>query len=178
MLYNLTMKKILIILFVLYSFLSISAQTKTLTAGVSYSVNELRTIAFENVDKKINMDKYSKYLTYKEFCKNNPSLLIPKKFKFNLTYYSNGTYSVRSKIDSHNVFYYDTNGNLLKIDIYINNGKLDKRISYDRNGNLDAIALDITNSEQLLFDKEKKLVAHWIGNNCYNEKGELIMTRK
>ena len=172
------MKKFFIIFILLCNCIYIQAAAKTLKAGVSYSVNELRTIAFENVDKKINMDKYSKYLTYKEFCKNNPSLLIPKKFKFNLTYYSNGTYSVRSKIDSHNVFYYDTNGNLLKIDIYINNGKLDKRISYDRNGNLDAIALDITNSEQLLFDKEKKLVAHWIGNNCYNEKGELVMTRE
>ena len=173
------MKKILIILFVLCSSLSISVQTKTLTAGVSYTVNELRTIAFENVSKKINMDKYSKYLTYNEFCKNNHSLLLSRKCKSNyLTYYSDGTYSVRYKIDNYKVFYYDTNDNLLKIDIYISNDTLNKRISYDKNGNLDAIALDITKSEQLVFDKDKKLVAHWIVKNCYNEKGELIMTRE
>ena len=173
------MKKFFIIFILLCNCIYIQAAAKTLKAGVSHSVNELRTIAFENVDKKINMDKYSKYLTYNEFCKNNHSLLIPKKFKSNhLTYYSDGTYSVRCKIDSHNVFYYDTNGNLLKIDIYISNDTLNKRISYDKNGNLDALALDISKSEQLVFDKEKKLVAHWIGKNCYNEKGELIMTRE
>ena len=48
---------------------------------------------------------------------------------------------------------------------------------YDKNGILDSTSLFISNNESYVFDLNKKLIAHWKGNNCYNEKGELIMTR-
>ncbi len=47
-----------------------------------------------------------------------------------------------------------------------------------KNGILDSTSLFVSNNESYVFDLNKKLIAHWKGKNCYNEKGELIMTRE
>ena len=31
---------------------------------------------------------------------------------------------------------------------------------------------------EVVFDLNKKLIAHWIKNNCYDKQGYLIMTRQ
>ena len=50
---------------------------------------------------------------------------------------------------------------------------------YDKyiDGTLDSTTISISKDEQFVFDKNKKLLAHWIGKNCYDENGHLIMTR-
>ena len=47
-----------------------------------------------------------------------------------------------------------------------------------KNGKLDSTALAVSSSESYVFDTNKKFISHWKGNNCYNENGELIITRE
>ncbi len=173
------MKKFFIIFILLCNCIYIQAAAKTLKAGVSYTLNGIRTIAFEKVEKKIDISKYKKYFVYNEFCKNKKTLFRGKECTIRqFTQFSDGSFGVLYKSPKSVGFYYDKKGNLRNIELFLSSENIIKRITYDRNGDLDVIALDITKSEQLVFDKDKKLVAHWIGNNCYNEKGELVHTRR
>jgi len=70
------------------------------------------------------------------------------------------------------------NGKLDFISFSINKKYPIKVLKYDKNGILDSTSLFVSNNESYVFDLNKKLIAHWKGNNCYNEKGELIMTRE
>ena len=64
------------------------------------------------------------------------------------------------------------------IDLIENRDYPKKAVTYNRMGELDSTCLFVSGKEQYIFDTNKKLGAHWIGKNCYNEKGELILTRE
>ena len=159
-------------------FLSSSAFSETLKGGIYYNVNTARSLAFENIETKININKYKKHFidTNK---KENLIALKQGKTKYKnryLTRFSDGTYAVQynNRIVS---FYYNKHGNLLYVEFDKYNKHTYKSISYDINGNLDSVSLYVNQHEQFVFDVNKKLVAHWIGKNGYDENGELFGTR-
>ena len=171
------MSKICFTFFVFVSLFIVSAYT--LNGGVSYTVETARIKAFENVDKKIKIDNYKDFL-YDINYEKNMSAIKKSKFKYKgryLTYFSDKTYSVSYSNSSNICYYYDANGKLEYIGITKGERYPKKGIKYDIEGNLYSTCLIISNKEQFLFDKNKKLIAHWIGNNGYNEKGELFGTR-
>lgn len=173
------MKKLIFILFfIVLCFLPTYA--KTLKAGISYTVEDARIESFTGISTKIDMNAYSKYLVDENYAENNKAQKRGKtKFRNRtLTVFSSGVYAIKYRSIDKKYFYYDNQGKLKKIDISIGDSYPRKRIAFDANGYLDAVALDVSKNEQFVFDKDKKLVAHWIGNNCYNEKGELVMTRE
>ena len=172
------MKKFFIIFILLCNCIYIQAAAKTLKAGVSYTLNGIRTIAFEKVEKKIDISKYKKYFVYNEFCKNKKTLFRGKECTIRqFTQFSDGNFGVLYKSPKYVGFYYDKKGVLWQIELFFMNGAFDKRINYDMKGNLVAVSIDVKSDEQYVFDKNGKLIAHWIGNNGYNEKGELFGTR-
>ena len=172
------MKKFFIIFILLCNCIYIQAAAKTLKAGVSYTLNGIRTIAFEKVEKKIDVSKYKKYFVYNEFCKNKKTLFRGKECTIRkFTQFSDGDFGVLYKSPKHVGFYYDKKGNLRSIEFFLSSENIIKRITYDRNGDFDSVAVDVKPDEQYVFDSEGKLFAHWIGKNGYNEKGELFGTR-
>ena len=40
------------------------------------------------------------------------------------------------------------------------------------------MSLRVSKDETFIFNKSGKLLAHWIGNNCYDENNSVIMTRE
>ncbi len=152
----------------------------TLNGGVSYTVNSARQISFANVAIHINIKEYKNYLSDKNHIKNK-KILNKNKTKYKnryLTSFSDGSYAVTYKNNIKISYYYNPNGKLELIDFNIGKDYPSKRIGYDIKGELNSITLDVSKEEQFVFNKNKKLIAHWIGNNCYNEQGELIMTRE
>ena len=53
-----------------------------------------------------------------------------------------------------------------------------KAFKYDMSGNLVSVCLYISGAEQYVFRTNGEFVGHWKDDNYYNEKGELIYTRK
>ena len=149
---------------------------EVLKGGVSYTVDEIRKIAFQDVSSKIDINEYKKYFVFEKNTEKKLGLLnIFAPYRIT-TRFSNGSYAVRYKKDSERAYYYDSSGHLKKID-FMTKDKT-KQVSYDNKGNLDSVGLALPGNEQYIFDNKGKLYAHWIGKNCYNEKGELIMTRE
>ena len=170
------MRKLVIICLFVLNFLISSSFAQTLTGGVSYTVDEIRKIAFQDVSSKIDINEYKKYFVFEKNTEKKLGLLnIFAPYRIT-TRFSNGSYAVRYKKDSERAYYYDSSGHLKKID-FMTKDKT-KQVSYDNKGNLDSVVLALPGNEQYMFDNKGKLSAHWIGNNCYNEKGELVMTRK
>ena len=169
--------KIAFIIFLIF-FLSPAAFCKTIKGGVYYNVNTARALAFENVENKIDINKYKKYFIDPNKNENLNAMQQGKvKYKNRyLTRFSDGMYSVQYNGQSIS-FYYDKQGNLTYIEFDKYSKHSYKAISYDINGNLDSVSLYIDKHEQFVFDINKKLVAHWVGKNGYNENGVLFGTR-
>ena len=137
-----------------------------LTGGINYTVAQTRKIAFENIPNKISTKNFEKYLKYQKRL----------GFRYAKTTFSNNTFAI---IDKHTeqVYYYTQNGNLYLVQLKIIHGKFIKHVSYDLDGNIDSVTLEVSPYEQYVFDVNKKLIAHWIGKNGYDENGELFGTR-
>ena len=173
------MKKFICLL-IIFVFTVCAAQSVTLSGGVSYTVNEARQIAFDGVAQKIDMSKYKEYFVDKNFEKNQ-ELLDRGKTRYRdreLTKFSDGAYAISYKDNKSIGFYYDKKGHLELIDFIEYRDYPKRSFKYDRNGKLDSIALVVSGDEQYLFEPTGELGAHWIGKNCYNEKGQLVLTRE
>lgn len=172
-------KVLKLLLIIMLSFFSTS-DAITLQAGISYTIDTARKVAFDDVPLKINIQDYNDKLIDKNHLKNILSIK-KNKLRFNdryLTYFGSAGYSVCYKTSLNIGYYYDNNGNLNLIEIDYKDDYPKKSARYLVNGYLDSLSLTITKNESYIFDSNKKLIAHWIGNNCYNEKGELIRTRQ
>ena len=151
----------------------------TLKAGISYTVESARVKAFNNTPLSINMDKYQNYFNDPYHIENISAIKI-KKYKLKnryLTYFSDKQYGVTYKNNTKVGFYYDLNGKLCDISLLINKDYPIKIVKYDTDGKLISTSLAVSRNESFVFDLNKKLISHWIKNNCYNENGELVKTR-
>ena len=141
-----------------------------LTGRVYYTVETARTEAFSNIPLSINISDYASYFSDHNYIANKKAI--------NLTFFSSGEYGVIYKNNKSISYYYDKNGKLESISFLINKSYPIKVVKYDKHGKLDSTALAVSSRESYVFDTNKKFISHWKGNNCYNENGELIITRE
>ena len=169
-----------LILLIIFLGLYAPVNAEALKGGVSYTVDEARVKAFSNVPLKIDMNEYKKYFKDPNYEENKKAIAKGGKClrKKNITVYLDKGYSISYKNKKNITFYYDKNGKLENIDIDYKKTFPMQSAKYDINGNLDSTCLGLENYEQYMFDRNQKLRAHWIGNNCYNENGELINIRE
>ena len=153
---------------------------EVLKGGVSYTVETARIECFKDISEKINMTNYVEHMTDRNFEENNLALRKKKKKYKNryLTLFSDGAYGISYRSKRNEYFYYNSSGKLIGIELKTITSYPQKSVMYDADGNLDSVRLWLENNEQYVFNKDKSLSSHWIGNNCYNEKGELILTRE
>ena len=173
------MKKYLVILFIFVFFMS-TAEARTIKAGVTYTFADAKRDAFKGVSKKININKYGKVLK-DPFYEENKMLLKLGKNEADNRYiigFSIGGYAYAYKKAKTVAYYYTDEGDLENIGISSSPDYPKRTIKYDIKGILSDVAIELSDKEQFVFDADKKLIGHWIKNNCYNEKGELIMTRE
>ena len=152
----------------------------TLRGSVSYTVADAKRDAFKGVSKKININKYGKVLK-DPFYEENKMLLKLGKNEADNRYiigFSIGGYAYAYKKAKTVAYYYTDEGDLENIGISSSPDYPKRTIKYDIKGILSDVAIELSDKEQFVFDADKKLIGHWIKNNCYNEKGELIMTRE
>lgn len=151
----------------------------TIKGGISYTVSEARQLAFENVPPKIDISKYNEYLIDQNRDENIKVMLKgKKKYKDRyFTLFSDKSYGIAYAKNINIAYYYNNKGMLTNIEYIIKKDYPCIEVMYDINGDLNTTSLTVSKNETFVFNLNKKLIAHWIGSNCYNENGELIDTR-
>lgn len=167
-------------------FFTMPANAYTLKAGVEYTVDSARLVAFQDTNLSINKNEFSEFLTDKYYYSSIDFIngkIIEAVGRRVVPFYEKNNklsfYGIQYHNDKNKKFYYSPTGKLLKYEINTFKGSYPyKTIAYDTKGNLININLVVSDKEAYIFNKDKKLIAHWIGNICYNEKGEVDLTKR
>ena len=177
-------KKTLLIIFAFF-FICMPVNAYTLQGGVEYTVDKARIVAFDNAPQSINKNEFGAYLNDKfyfssiGYINGNISVAVARKV---VPFYDKGKlsfYGVQYDNDPSKKYYYSPKGKLLKYEINTFKGEYPyKTMAYDTQGKLLNINLVVSDHESFLFDKNKKLIGHWLNNQFYNSKGEKDITRR
>ena len=178
------LKKTLLV-FVTLFFICMPANSYTLKGGVEYTVDKARIVAFDNAPQCINKSEFSAYLNDKfyfssiGYINGNISVAVARKV---VPFYDKGKlsfYGVQYDNDPSKKYYYSPKGKLLKYEINTFKGEYPyKTMAYDTQGKLLNINLVVSDHESFLFDKNKKLIGHWLNNHFYNAQGEKDIPRR
>lgn len=175
--------------FLVMLLLSMPVFSETLKAGIEYTVDSARLIAFQNTDLTIPTKEFSGVLSDIYYYSNIEAIkngqlkaglgfsrkLIPFYDKNNKLSF----YGVQTEDQPNKKLYYSPTGKLLKYEINTFKDVYPyKTIAYDTKGKLININLVISQNEAFIFNKDKKLIAHWLYDTCYNEKGEVDLTKR
>lgn len=152
---------------------------QTLSGGVEYSIEDAR------IELKNNIPTVDFLLTTKNYTDTNYienySALLKGATKFNdrtLAIFSDKTYAINYNNDKKHVWYYDANGNLINVEIKSSTIYPYKTYKFNPDGELVNMTMRVSEDETFIFNPFGKLLGHWIKQNCYDENGNVIMTRK
>ena len=174
------MLKNLLLFLLFFCLTGVQTFSLTLKGSASYTVECAKTEAFEGVASHINLSNYKDFFIDKYYEKNIENIKRGKyKFRtYYISYFQKEGYCITYRRTENIGYYYNLDGTLQLIE-FATQGEYPRRsIRYDASGKLDSTTLIISHNESYVFYLNRKLIAHWIGKNCYNEQGEIINTRK
>lgn len=155
---------------------------------VKYTVSTAKEEAFKNVKitlplvfYKSDMDdrNYATNMEYmkKQLCTSGDRtrMLFPNFIGQTLV-----SYGIRYVNKPENVYYYNSYGKLLRIEIDNNNPDIypKKSVTYNNKGKLHSVVLYISQTEQYNFDGQGHLIVHWIGERGFNRMGQPLKIRR
>jgi hypothetical protein len=172
------MKRIFYIILTLI-FIELGTFATTLTGGIEITSQQAKNeVLSTSIIPDINITKSNLY--DKNAKENYKSLLIgTTELKDRiLGKFSDGSYAVIYNDNPTNVFYYSKDGKLTHHEIKSSTTYPYKTYKYTPQGELVNMTYRVSQDETFTFSPSGKLLAHWIGENCYNENNQIIMTRK
>lgn len=150
----------------------------TLEGGVTYTVESARKEAFEGVKYKIPVSSFKEHLRDRNFAENGVGSTGVKDLGDKwVEHYSDGSYGIVYKKNLFYSFFYNKSGNLTEIEIRTSLVCPTKTYKYMPNGRLENVIFVVSKNESFIYRLNGELEAHWIGNNCYDENGKLVLTR-
>lgn len=171
------MKKLLI-LFTLLACLPANADF--LQGGVTYDVNSAREDLLQHsnnkFDKTLVQSFYRDYY-YDDNKTYNQSGKVSMQNRI-LAFFSDSTYGVMYTAIPLYVWYYSKDGTLIYMEKKDSEDYPHKAYKYTPSGLLMNMSLRVSKEETYIFTPAGKLVAHWIGENAYDEDNNVIMTRR
>lgn len=171
------MKKFVLFLMVL---MMLPAGAEVLTGGVKYTVNDAKIELQHN--RPLATDFIVTRNNFVDKDRNaNYFALLKGKTNLNdriLALFSDGTYAVNYKNDLKHVWYYDKDGTLINVEIRTSLEFPYGSYKYSPDGELVNMSLRVSKDETFIFSKFGELLAHWVGEKCYDENGNVVMTRK
>lgn len=184
------MKKILLLLIILFNIFSTSYATEQLrlNGSVQYTPMVAKKLAFEGLDLKIDKKQLNDFLYDENNKENRKALKSNQKIdgrdimSFNTVKGIVRGYAITYENNPQYTYYYSTSGYLVCIDIdnKINTTEFPFTVGkYNPiTGNLISVGFYVSETEQYVYSKNGKLKAHWIGKTAYNEKGKPIAQRE
>ena len=172
------MKSFIIIICILL--IGIPALPQIITGSVEYSVEDARKCVSENLQAPLDKQSFQMHLFDNDRIEHLTALLQGKTTlnDRSLAYFSDGSYGINYNNDKTHVWYYNQDGILTHTEIRTSLSYPYKSYKYSINGELVNMSLRVSKDETFIFNKSGKLLAHWIGNNCYDENNSVIMTRE
>ncbi len=172
------MKKFILIIGIL-SLIS-SSNAATITGGVEYTTTDARLELQNNRPSSADFILYgNNYIDAKR--DENISALLKGVTKLNdrtLAQFSDDTYGIIYNNDPKHVWYYNNDGTLIYAEEKASLKYPYRTYKYTPNGELVNMTMRVSESETFIFDTLGKLLGHWVGQNCYDESGNIVMTRK
>lgn len=172
-------KKFCILTMLIFAMQNAFAET-IITGGIDYNVtrarNELISTGQNTIDKK-----YIKSHSYDFRHRTNLNCLLKGEVNQKdrtLAMFSDFTYAVMYLEDQLHVYYYKNDGSLMYVEEKKSTEYPYKAYKYNTSGNLVNMSLRVSKEETFIFSPDGKLIAHWVGENGYDEKGNIIMTRQ
>ena len=172
------MQRILITILI-FLFFSPVAYGLTLEGGVSYTVESARKEAFDGVKYKIPVSSFKEHLKDPNFAENKAALAagVQDLGDRKICLFSDGTYGVFYINNMYNVYFYDKYGRLDSMDIRSSLTFPVKTYKYTPKGILENVVFDISLKETFIYKLNGELEGHWVDDNCYDEKGNLVLRR-
>ncbi len=167
------------IAFILIVCLCLPAYSEVLQGAVqeSWTTNKARNEAFRGMPYNKNLrwaptrDPY-----YKENMKAKKKNLTRIKNR-NITFFSCGGYAVYED-NSINTFYFNDHGKLFSVGYDVGNNFPVKTYKYKYpQGNIYTVSIEVSKNNSYIFEPTGELIYHWVGNNCYDRRNKLYMTR-
>lgn len=172
------MKRFILIFFALI--FSISANSQIITGEVEYNTDAAKVETFSKPIEKIRFDKiYSHF-----FDSNNIENLnylykgITELKDRKLAKFSDGSYGIQYYDDPMFSWYYSQNGKLINFTQKDSSNYPHRITKYKPDGSISNTGYRVSENESFIFTPNGKLLAHWLGTNCYDENNNIIMTRK
>lgn len=173
-------KKIILILCMFLILPSYGETILTGGIGIDYNVNTAREELLNTPVKRFNPYTAALNITDKNN-QENCSYFLQGNVKLKdrtLAFFSDSTYALMYNSNQYQVFYYSKNGKLMHIEIKDGLNYPYKSYKYTLRGELVSIALRVSREEAFIYNPDGTLIAHWLGKNAYDEKGNVIMSRK
>lgn len=159
------MKKCLLILIMFFCVLPIDAQI--ITGEIEYTNQQNGNNLYEYYIDKNNIENRNNILV------GNVNLTDKKLVSF-----SDGTYGIQYYDNPMYSWYYSNNGRLIS---YTQKDSLSypcNVIKYKPDGTVLNKGYRVSENESYIYSSQGKLLGHWIDGTCYDEQGNVIMTRK
>lgn len=173
------MKKFILLLITITTVI-LPSNPEVLTGKVKYNVEDAKIELQNNRPNAIDYMLTQNNFVDKDHNANYFALL---KGKTNLNdrilaLFSDGSYAVNYKNDLKHVWYYDKDGTLINIEVRTSLEFPYGSYKYGPDGEFVNMSLKVSKDETFIFSPLGELLGHWIGNNCYDENGNIVMTRQ
>ena len=161
--------------------------TKTQVVKPSQGVISAKNKAFKNIKYTLPLLSYKTELTDRNYDVNmhymeqqiNQSadetrMLFPYLLGNMLI-----SYGVKYSDKPNEIYHYNSEGKLMRIEISDNTEKYPRRtLTYNNKGKLNTVVLYVSQTEQYNFDGAGNLIVHWIGERGFNKYGKLLKVRR
>ena len=169
--------------FAIFIFITISLPSfseTTLQGQISINEKTARNTAFENITENFPNKLLLANIIDPNYEENQNALRSGKINLKNreLCKFSSGIYGVRYKNDPYRAYYYTKDGRLDYTDEKSRLSYPHNVTTYNLKGNPIGSAYYVSKYEQYIFDKDKNLTTHWIGNIGYDKNGNVKASRK
>lgn len=166
------MKRFFAILFTLVSF-ALCVNSQIITGEVEYNTE------FQQIEK-LSFNELGNRFYDADNIENSNYLLqgITELKDRKLAKFSDGSYAVQYYNEPLFGWYYSSNGKLISYTRKDTANYPSKFTKFKPDGSIINSGVRISEQESYIYSSEGKLLAHWLGNKCFDEKNNLIMTRK
>ena len=172
------MKKLILFLLIICFIPCVSAQI--ITGEVEYNAEAASQEVFSSPLPSFNYQYVQKHFIDINYAENYNCLNAGIK-EINgrkIARFTDGTYGIWYYNEPLYTWYYSGNGRLINFTQKNSENYPAKVVRYLPDGSITNVGLKVSEEESFVFSREGKLLAHWIGLNCYDEYNNIIMKRK
>ena len=172
------MKRFILFIFIFVYLLPV--QSAIITGEIEYNAEAVREAVFSEQPQPISFEFIRSHLIDCNINENANAIKlgITELSDRRVAKFSDDTYGIIYYNDPLYSWVYSSNGRLVN---FTQKESLDypcKFTKYKPDGSVANKGYKVSENESFIFNNQGKLIAHWDGNLCFDNSGNIIMTRK